>query len=174
MDPIKLLEQQHEETLAALETLRRSEPGPERKKLFTTMQQDLVAHMAIEEELFYPTVAENQPEGEPIAEAYEEHSGARVAMDRCSRALAEVELFAVRISVLKEMVSHHIEEERNEIFPLARRAVEKSVLDVLGEDMAARFEKAKKGRSPASELNRKSTNRARSALEGNGGAHAHR
>lgn len=166
MNAIDLLETQHKETLALLDQLERSTPGTARKQAFTKLKTSLLAHMVIEEELFYPTVGSMQPEGEPIAECYEEHAGARGALDRCARALAEEDLFGVRICVLKEMVKHHIGEERGEIFPRARKAIERKELERLGEEMEARFEKALKGKSPTAKLDRLSTQRERAALEG--------
>ncbi len=165
MHPIELLEKQHEETLAALKELEESEAGSKRKKNFDTLQRMLLAHMTIEEELFYPAVAAAQSEGEPIAEGYEEHVGARAALERCARGLAEDELFQVRIGVLTEMIKHHVKEERNEIFPRAKKALASEDLSALGEAMEERFEKAKRGKGLAGELNRKATNRAKRSLE---------
>lgn len=165
MKAIELLEAQHAETLQALNTLEESKPGAERKETFKTMQAGLLAHMVIEEELFYPAVSEkSDSDGEPIAEGYEEHSGARVALDRCARALSEKELFGVRIMVLKEMIKHHIAEERGEIFPRAKKALKDDELESLGEKMEARFEQAKKQANPTAKLDRLATSRAKAAL----------
>jgi hemerythrin-like domain-containing protein len=164
MNAIDLLEQQHKETLQMLAKLEDSEPGTERKQTFKQMQSALLAHMVIEEELFYPAVAAEASDGEPIAEGYEEHAGARTALERCARAMGDDELFGVRIGVLNEMIKHHIGEERGEIFPKARKAMGAEELEQLGEEMEMRFERAKKAASPAAKLNRMATTRARQAL----------
>lgn len=153
MNAIDLLEKQQKETLALFEMLEKSKPGATRKAGFTKLKTSLLAHMVIEEEIFYPA----------IAEGYEEHTGARAAMDRAGKAIADEDLFGVRIGVLAEMVKHHIKEERGEIFPLARKALNDQ-LEELGEEMKARFEQAVKGASPAAKLNRLSTQRAKAAL----------
>jgi iron-sulfur cluster repair protein YtfE (RIC family) len=165
MNAIDLLETQHKETLEMFTQLKNSKPGAARKQTFKKMQGALLAHMLIEEEIFYPSVAMQSSDGEPIAEGYEEHAGAPAAIDRCARAVSEEELFAVRIGVLEEMVKHHIKEERDEIFPRARKGLGQEELERLGEEMEARFYRAQKAPSPAAKLNRMSTVRARQALE---------
>lgn len=165
MNAIDLLEQQHEETLAILKALESSEPGAQRREQFKEMRSALLAHMLIEEELFYPRVAHARAdEREVVAEGYEEHTGARGVLERCGRALADKELFCVRIGVLREMVMHHIAEEREQMFPKAREAMAGEDLERLGEEMEARFITAKNGPSPASRLNRLSTLREKQAL----------
>jgi hypothetical protein len=164
MNAIDLLEQQHEETLQMLEELEESDPGAERKETFKKLQSSLLAHMVIEEELFYPAVAETDDGGEPVAEGYEEHAGARVELERCARAVAEEDLFGIRICVLKEMVKHHIQEERTEILPRARKEKEADELEELGAEMEERFEAAKKAASPAARLDKMTTSRELDAL----------
>ncbi len=165
MNAIDLLEKQHKETLALFEMLEKSKPGATRNQSFTKLKTSLLAHMVIEEEIFYPAVAPAKSAGEPIAEGYEEHTGARAALDRAEKALSEDELFTVRIGVVSEMVKHHIKEERGEIFPKARKEFDKGALEDLGAQMEARFEQTLKAPSPAAKLDRMSTQRALAALQ---------
>lgn len=165
MNAIDLLEQQHEETMEMLSELEESTPGSERNATFKKLKQSLLAHMVIEEEIFYPLVVNRTSDGEPIAEGYEEHSGARVAITRCARALKQEELFQVRIGVLKEMIKHHVEEERESILPKARETVDAAELEAIGQQMEARFQKATRSSTAASDLNSKSTARELAALD---------
>lgn len=163
MDAIDLLEQQHEETMQMLNTLKESTPGRQRNETFKKLQHSLLAHMVIEEELFYPALVSHSSEGEPVAEGYEEHAGARVALMRCQRALKQEELFQVRIGVLKEMIKHHVEEERETMLPKARETMPAEARESLGTQMEARFQKATR-MDPAADLNRKATSRELRAL----------
>lgn len=165
MNAVALLEKQHKETLALFDALEKSKPGNTRKQTFAKLKGALLAHMVIEEELFYPAVAPAKAAGEPIAEGYEEHTGARAALDRAEQAMSEEDLFTVRIGVVAEMVKHHIKEERGEIFPRARKELGSKELEELGAQMEARFEQALAAPSPAAKLNRLSTQRALAALE---------
>lgn len=164
MDAIELLEAQHEEVMEMFSELKESEPGRERNETFKKLSRALLAHMVIEEELFYPAVASRSSDGEPVAEGYEEHSGARVSLTRCARALKEDDLFKVRIGVLKEMISHHVREERELILPAAKKAMSSAEREELGMQMEAQFEKASRGGGAGTDLNRKTTAREKRAL----------
>jgi hemerythrin-like domain-containing protein len=121
--------------------------------------------MAIEEEIFYPAVvAAADADGEPLAEGYEEHSGARVSLARCARSLGQERLFQVRIGVLAELIKHHVKEERSTILPRARKAMSREELEELGAKMKARFEAVLGRPRVGSELDRMSTARTQRAL----------
>ena len=166
MDAVELLESQHKEALALCKKLSKSAPGAERKENFTKLQTALLAHMVIEEEIFYPALAKVMKKGEPIIEAYEEHVGARGTLERCAAALKDEEIFQVRIEVLQELLEHHIEEEREDLFPKAKKAIGEETLEELGVEMKARCEAAKKGASPSDELDQMSTERESQAMAG--------
>jgi len=165
MNAVDLLESQHKEALALMKKLAESEPGTERKQAFRKLHAALIGHMAIEEEIFYPAViASTKKDGEPIAEGYEEHVVARVALERCVRSLNHERLFQVRVGVLKELIEHHIKEERSAILPMARKALSKDELNDLGALMKAHFNEGETGTELRADLDRKSTGRAQRAL----------
>ncbi len=164
MDAIKLLEEQHGELMQLLNDLKESSPGRERNETFKKLQRSLLAHMVIEEELFYPALVSRSSDGEPVAEGYEEHSGARVSLKRCARALKEDDLFKVRIGVLKEMITHHVGEEREAILPEAKKMLEAEEREELGMQMETMFEKVRRTGRAGADLNRKTTAREKSAL----------
>jgi hemerythrin-like domain-containing protein len=163
MNAIALLEEQHAEALELMDQLKDSKPGAARQRALKKLDAALVAHMAIEEEILYPAMATASGEGEPIAEAFEEHLIARVALKRCADTVEDKELFGVRVGVLKELIEHHVKEEREELFPAARKFLGRERLDELGEEMEARFAVAKK-ESPAKSLDRAEQKRATAAL----------
>jgi iron-sulfur cluster repair protein YtfE (RIC family) len=165
MNAVELLESQHKEALALMKKLEASEPGAERKQTFRKLHAALIGHMAIEEEIFYPAViASSKKDGEPIAEGYEEHVVARVALERCMRSLNHERLFQVRVGVLKELIEHHIKEERSSILPMARKALPKDELNDLGALMEAHFNEVETGTEVRADLDRKATARAQRAL----------
>src|SRR5207237_1438785 len=101
---------------------------------------DLAAHMAIEQELFYPTVRDVK--AELVDESYEEHSMAELALKRLLRTSPAEPLFRSRVKVLKELILHHVEEEESELFPAVENAMGGSKLDQLGEKMEKVFKEA--------------------------------
>lgn len=164
MNAIELLEKHHEEVLELLKSLAESEPGIDRKQTFKQLQTSLIAHMVIEEEIFYPAVAKAQDKREPLAEGYEEHVIARTAAARCARSMAQDRLFQVRIGVLKEIIAHHIKEERNAILPSAKKALSSEELEALGTQMEERYQAALGATRLGTQLDRMATTRAQRAL----------
>lgn len=169
MNAVELLEDQHKEALDLMKKLEESEPGATRTRTFRKLDAALIGHMTIEEELFYPAIiAASSKDGEPIAEGYEEHVVARGELARCARSLSQERLFQVRIGVLKELINHHIKEERSSILPAARKALSKEELAELGTRMQARFEAVAGKRNAGADLDRKATSRAQRALAAHG------
>lgn len=165
MNAVDLLERQHKEALSMLTELEKSEPSASRKQTFQKLHAALMGHMVIEEELFYPAViAATSKDGEPIAEGYEEHVVARVALSRCARSLSHERLFQVRVGVLKELIKHHVKEERSMILPMARKAIPKDELVQLGLLMERRFKAVAGSAGLPADLDRKATTRAQRAL----------
>ena len=81
----------------------------------------LTRHAEIEEEFFYPALRSADDEG-LIAEAFVEHNSAKQLIADLESMAFDDERYRATFKVLGEYVEHHIEEEENEIFPLARRA----------------------------------------------------
>ena len=62
-DPIAMLKQDHREAAAMLKELAESKPGAARRKTTEKLVAALTLHMAIEEQLVYPLVAEARRPG---------------------------------------------------------------------------------------------------------------
>lgn len=135
MNAIDLLKQQHKKTKAALEKVHK---GGGTAAELKQIGDELVAHMVIEEHIFYPRIKELMKD--MIEESFEEHAVARFELARLLQAGAEQK--KTRALVLKELLEHHIEEEEEEMFPKVKKNVDAEELDALGAKMEAAFEKA--------------------------------
>jgi hypothetical protein len=136
MNAIELLKAQHKKTKAALEKAAKGKlDAAESKKA----ADELVAHMVIEEHVFYPRVRELMKD--MVGESYEEHTTARFALARALTARGEDQVKA-RFTVLKELVGHHIDEEEEEMFPKVQKGIDAAELERLGTRMLAMFEQA--------------------------------
>jgi hypothetical protein len=82
----------------------------------------LRTHTTIEEEIFYPAFLEATGDTEIHHEAEIEHAGAKHLIDEIESNGSEDDHFDARISVLKEMIRHHVkeEEQRGGMFSEAR------------------------------------------------------
>lgn len=133
MNAIELLTSQHREMEKALKALLEAE-GNERRSLFEAAADSLMAHILSEEEHFYPAVKAKRTE-DILLESLEEHlSLKRVMADLLALSVAD-EHFEPKLHVLKEQAEHHHKEEEEHLFPKAKKLLEASELEALGDRM---------------------------------------
>jgi hemerythrin-like domain-containing protein len=135
MKATKLLEQQHKKVKAMFKKLEsgRSDPRP----ILQELANDLIAHMAIEHEIFYPAV--EALDRSLVAESLEEHSLAELALKRLLATDPADESFKARVSATKELIEHHVQEEEEDLFPRVDKKLGDEKLEQLGKQMRTRF-----------------------------------
>lgn len=136
MNALDLLKKQHDKVKKTLTKM--SEGAPATSAALRNLADELVAHMVIEEHIFYPRVKELMDD--MIDESFEEHTVARFELARLLQATGAMK--KTRAMVLKELIEHHIEEEEKEMFPKVKKGLEAEELEALGERMEAAFERA--------------------------------
>ena len=141
MDPVKLLMKQHREVEALFKKIEQTEKANERKELMGQIKQKLELHTTIEEDIFYPAIRELDTDKaeEMVLEAYEEHHVVKLVLAELPNVDPEDERFEAKMTVLKELVEHHVEEEEQDkggLFKLAKK-LGKEHLEELGDRMAA-------------------------------------
>jgi len=94
--------------------------------------------MAIEQDIFYPAI--KRLNEDLINESYEEHALAEVALKRLLATDPEDDEFLARVTALKELIQHHVQEEEDELFPSVLAALDRSALEQIGQSMQRRFE----------------------------------
>ncbi|HVM11628.1 MAG TPA: hemerythrin domain-containing protein [Actinomycetota bacterium] len=140
MDALKLLKDDHESMKGLLEKLgSTTERGVKtREELFAKVKEELAAHEAIEEEIFYPALQEHPKAKEVVLEGYEEHHVVDLISSEIDETPYDDETWGAKFSVMKENIEHHIEEEEGEMFDAARQVFEKEELEELGQRMELR------------------------------------
>lgn len=147
---IELLKQDHDNVRALLKELTDTPNNAhtKREELLGKIRSELEIHTRLEEEIFYPTFrqANGSEHGELYHESMEEHHLVEdmVIPDVGSADLGTDE-FAGRAKVLRELVEHHAEDEEEEMFPMARKAMTEDELEELGEKMQARKQELQQG-----------------------------
>jgi len=151
-DAITYLKDQHDQTRKLLNDLETTtDRGVKtRTELLSKLDVELRHHMQLEEEIFYPAFKEAvklKKDKVLYFEAKEEHAAA----DRVLKDMVRVDVaslaFGGKAKVLKELVEHHIEEEEEGMFPIAKEVFDKKELRVLGERMESRKKELESGRS---------------------------
>jgi hemerythrin-like domain-containing protein len=95
--------------------------------------------MAIEQDIYYPAV--KKIDADLVLESYEEHSLAEIGLKRLLATKSGDESFQARVTAVKELIEHHVEEEEDDLFPEVDKKLDKDVLDELGARMKERFER---------------------------------
>ncbi len=144
MDPIELLKKDHREVEKLFEAY--DEAGDEayatKQGLFNEILAALKVHMDIEETIFYPAVKKvsSKEVKDEVREADEEHHVVKLLLSELARMKPQDEQFDAKVTVLKENIEHHVEEEETELLPDARKHLAKEMLEQLGDEMEERKE----------------------------------
>lgn len=114
----------------------------ERNGILAGLLRELEVHAAMEEDVFYPEVAQFADEGMKLrlAEAYEGHGLAKSLIDELKSASEEDWEYLAKVKLLEENIRRHMEEEETELFPMVLDNLESGALN----DLAARMEEARK------------------------------
>ena len=137
MDAFELLKKDHEKVSGIFEKLdATTERGVKtREELFTQLKQELDVHARIEETILYPVLKEAKETEEITLEAYEEHNVVKQLLAELDELSKEDETWGAKLTVLKENVEHHVEEEEGEMFQSARQVLTEEQIDLLGVEM---------------------------------------
>lgn len=131
-DAIEILTSQHREVDALFEELEKAgdRAHKTKQKLAQKIAEKLTAHARLEEKHFYP--AAKEADEALVAEAAEEHFGVKNMLQRLAKAKPGSEEFDARVTVLKELVEHHVKEEEQDLFPKCREALGAEKLTAMG------------------------------------------
>jgi hypothetical protein len=140
MDPIKMLKHDHDEVRALLEKLDKTTERAEvtRTDGLEQLRLKLDVHETIEEEILYPALKEFAKTKAITLEAYEEHHVVDLVMAELEATPVSDETWSAKLTVAKENLEHHIDEEEDQMFKQARQVMDEAELDALGDRMAAR------------------------------------
>jgi len=146
MDAIKLLKQQHRLVEKLFEHFEDCDDDAEQLELFAEIGDQLAVHATIEERHFYPTVRARQTE-ENVEEAYDEHLEIKQLLVDAMGSTNEPG-FDGKVAALKGAVTHHVEEEENDLFPKVSKLLDRDTLEALGEIMESEALELMEGGAP--------------------------
>lgn len=139
MDIYAFLKKEHEKITGLLSKL--DETGDTavktREKLFAQLKQELMTHSEAEEKTFYDALKEVDQTHEIVLEGFEEHHVSNTLLAELDALPRDDEHWGAKLSVLKENVEHHVEEEEGEMFKKARKVLSSEQAEELGKRMAA-------------------------------------
>lgn len=142
MDILSAIKEDHDELrdqLANLIETATSNPK-ESARIFRSIYDHLVAHHETEEHVLFEKLKEFDAAKSIVEEAWEEHEAIDLYLERIKRS-HKTERWGAKVSVLNELVEHHLAEEESELF----KAVRENMGEQL-EDLGEKFEAGEKRR----------------------------
>jgi iron-sulfur cluster repair protein YtfE (RIC family) len=141
MNVFDILKEDHKKVAGIFEKL---EPTTERalktrEDLFARLKTELDVHALVEEKVLYPALEQIEETRDMALEGFEEHRIVKQLLVEMDEMAKDSEEWTAKLTVLKENVEHHVEEEENEMFKKARAVLNKELL----EDLTRRVEAEK-------------------------------
>ncbi len=137
MNAVDLLTGHHRELEARFDAMKKAPRVDQRA--FDEVADALAAHVAVEEEIFYPAVKAERTE-DILLESLEEHLSIKRVLADLVGLTVDDEKFGPKLHVLAEQAEHHHEEEEEHLFPKVRALFEERRLAELGLRMKARMD----------------------------------
>ena len=137
-DAIALLKADHREVEGYFEAFEKARSDDRKRQLAEKICRALTVHTTIEEEIFYPAFLEATEEEDLHHEAVVEHDGAKKLIAEIEGSGPDDEYYDAKVTVLSEMIKHHVneEEKRDGLFAKSRQS--EMDLEALGEQLASR------------------------------------
>jgi len=138
MDAISLLKADHRQVEEWFSQFEKSRGASRKEQLASKICEALTVHTTIEEEIFYPAFLEATEDKDMHHEAVVEHAGAKELIAQIQGMSPEDDYFDAKVTVLSEMIKHHVKEEEQPGGMFAEAKKSEMDLQALGEQMRAR------------------------------------
>ena len=137
-DAITLLKADHRQVEDWFGQFEKARDANRKQMLATQICNALKVHTTIEEEIFYPAFLDATEEKDIHHEAEVEHDGAKKLIAEIEASSPDDDYFEAKVSVLSEMIKHHVKEEEGPGGMFSKSRDSDMDLDELGQQLAAR------------------------------------
>jgi hemerythrin superfamily protein len=149
---IEMLKQDHRKVEGLFDQFEQAGDG-QKERLVEQICAELIVHTRLEEEIFYPACREAGVDDGKLDESQVEHDGAKMLINDLIATDSDMPYFEAKVSVLKEMIRHHVEEEEEPGAGVFAQAQEHDIDDAdLAQEIAQRKQELQQrgiGRRPA-------------------------
>jgi hemerythrin-like domain-containing protein len=138
VDAIGLIKEDHRTVEALFKRFEKagSRAYKTKRTIADRVIKELSIHAAIEEQLLYPVMRQHLPKGEELVqEAVVEHSEAKKALAAMKPLRGDDPLLDAKMAELIGGVRHHVKEEEREMLPQLRKAMSRTDLQELGNQL---------------------------------------
>ena len=116
-DATILLDEDHNEVIRMFEQYKAAHDSRRQQVLAAQICQELLVHMQIEEEIFYPAYIHATGDRENLKDGLKEHQEARELIAKIQNDRENGKLMLE----LEDAILHHVNDEREKMFPKARK-----------------------------------------------------
>jgi len=137
-DAISLLKADHRQVEGWFGQFEKTRSEARKQDLAERICKALKVHTQIEEEIFYPAFLQEAQEEDIHHEAVVEHNGAKKLIAEIEEGSPADEYFDAKVTVLSEMIKHHVKEEEQPGGMFAKARKSGMDLQALGKRLGAR------------------------------------
>lgn len=138
-DAIALLKADHRKVEGLFEKFEKARDADRKRALAMEICTELSVHATIEEEIFYPSCKGKIEDEDLLGESYVEHDGAKVLIAEIAEGGPDDEFYDAKVTVLSEMIKHHVKEEEKRAEGLFAQARDAGLdVEALGERLMTR------------------------------------
>lgn len=137
-DAITLLKADHRQVEEWFSQFSKTNSSSKKQQLADHICDALTAHTTIEEEIFYPAFLDATQDKDLHHEAVVEHDGAKALIAEIRSMSVSDDYFDAKVTVLSEMIKHHVKEEEQPGGMFAEAKKSDMDLQALGVQMRSR------------------------------------
>ena len=137
-DAVALLKADHRQVESWFSQFDKSRSNSRKQQLAAQICAALRVHTSIEEEIFYPAFLAATADTDKHHEAIVEHDGAKKLIAQIEESRAGDDYFDAKVTVLSEMIKHHVKEEEQPGGMFAEAKKSGMDLKSLGEQLRSR------------------------------------
>jgi hemerythrin superfamily protein len=143
-DAVTLLKADHQQVKEWFAQYAKTNSRAKKQQLANQICEALTIHTIIEEEIFYPAFLAGTKDRDTHHEALVEHASAKKLIAEIQSASPDDDFFDAKVTVLSEMIKHHVKEEEQPggMFGDAKKS--DMDLGALGEQLQARKKELQK------------------------------
>jgi len=134
-DAIALLKADHRQVEEWFSQFDKARSESKKQQLATQICDALTVHTQIEEDIFYPAFLEATGDKDMHHEAVVEHEGAKKLIAEIRDMSPDDDYFDAKVTVLSEMIKHHVKEEEQPGGMFAEAKKSRMDLTALGEQL---------------------------------------
>lgn len=145
MDVLKEIKKEHDEFRSLIKKIENASTS-KKHDLFIELYTKIKGHHEAEERVVFPDVkkAADEEGKDTVREMIEEHSLGAYQFSVIQRTGIDNETWDAKFSVLKEVLTHHMDEEEKEFFKEARDLLDKKDLEAKYDEFEKTMDKYKK------------------------------